>query len=550
MARVSLRVRAVLLLVCSLPPLFAQEAAKSDKPFNTPSGTLNVTTPSLPPNPAVTGVGTAGNIPMWDTASDIINSVMVQKTGFIGVGTTAPAALLDVNGKGDVRDTLTLFPKLTDNTLAVSGTAFKISSTGLVTFIAGQKFPGTGTITGITTAAGSGLAGGGTTGTLSLKIPALGVTNAMLANSKITLNANAAGGLTAPGVMTLGGTSTIGLKPCAASQVLQFSGTVWNCSNAGTGTITGITTAAGSGLAGGGTSGTLSLSIPAAGVTNAMLAHSSLTVTAGTGLSGGGAVALGGAVTLKNAGILGITAGSGITSTGGQTPTLAIDTTVVPTLAGVNFFSGFSDFDGNEPGWEVEVSNSGAGDAIIASNTSVDPNHPTLSLTNNDFTSPSDLALDVLGPSFGGECSIDVSGNLFCTGTLGAVVKAGTKRVGTYGVQSPESWMEDFGSGTLNTGVVTIHLEPRFAKTISAKADYKVFLTPAGECEGLYVTNRTATSFEVRELRQGTSNVQFDYRIVAHRQGLESVRMPELKLGTPKPAPAQQAGNRQVAASN
>src|SRR5215831_15021088 len=105
MARVSLRVGAALLLVCSYPPLFAQEA-KSDKAFNTPDGTLNVTTTPLPPNPAVTGVGTAGNIPMWDTASDIINSVMVQKTGFIGIGTTTPAALLDVNGKGDVRDTL------------------------------------------------------------------------------------------------------------------------------------------------------------------------------------------------------------------------------------------------------------------------------------------------------------------------------------------------------------------------------------------------------------------------------------------------------------
>jgi hypothetical protein len=487
---------------------------------------------------------------MWDTTSDIINSVMVQKSSLIGIATAAPAATLDVNGKSDVRDTLTLFPKSTDNTLAVSGTAFKVSSTGLVTFISGQKFPGTGTITGITTAAGSGLAGGGTSGTLSLKVAAAGVTNAMLQHPSITLNANAAGGITAPGLMTLGGTSTIGLKACAAKQILQFSGTVWNCSSAGTGTITGITTASGSGLTGGGTSGTLNMAIATGGVTNAMLQHSSLTVTAGSGLSGGGTVALGSTVTLKNAGVLSIGAGSGITSTGGQSPTLAVDTSVIPTLAGVNEFTGFSDFDGTEPEWEVEVSNAGAGDAIIASNTSSDPDHPTLSLTNNDFTSASDLALDVLGPSFGGECSIDVSGNLFCTGTLGAAVKAGAKqRYGTYSVQSPENWMEDFGSSALNVGVVTVNLEPRFAKTISGKVDYKVFLTPSGECEGLYVANRTATSFEVRELHQGTSNVQFDYRIVAHRKGLESTRMPELNLGTAKPRPTRQ-GDRQLAGSN
>lgn len=503
-----------------------------------------------PANPNVTGKGVVDFIPMWDTTSDIVDSIIFQKSSAIGINTTAPAATLDVNGKSDVRDTLTLFPKSTDSTLAVSGTLFKVSNTGLVTFVSGQKFPGTGTITGITTAAGSGLAGGGTSGTLSLKVAAAGVTNAMLQHPSITLNANAAGGITAPGAMTLGGTSTIGLKACAAKQILQFSGTVWNCSSAGTGTITGINTPAGSGLTGGGNSGTLTLAIAAGGVTNTMLQHSSLTVTAGTGLSGGGAVALGSSVTLKNSGVLSVGVGSGITSTGGQSPTLAVDTSVIPTLAGVNEFTGFSNFDGNEPGWEVEVSNAGAGDAIIASNTSSDPDHPTLSLTNNDSTSASDLALDVVGPTFGGECSVDVSGNLFCTGTLGAAVKGSAKqRYGTYSVQSPENWIEDFGSSALNVGVVTVNLESRFAQTISSKADYKVFLTPAGECEGLYVANRTATSFEVRELHQGTSNVQFDYRIVAHRKGLESTRMPGLNLGTPKPQPTRQ-GVRQLPGSN
>jgi hypothetical protein len=135
---------------------------------------------TLPPaNPAVTGKGTVDFIPMWDTSSDIINSVIFQKSLAIGIGTTAPAATLDVNGKGDIRDTLTLFPKSTDSTLAVNGTAFKISNTGAVTFISGQTFPGAGTITGITTAPGSGLSGGGTTGTLTLKVPAAGITNAM-----------------------------------------------------------------------------------------------------------------------------------------------------------------------------------------------------------------------------------------------------------------------------------------------------------------------------------------------------------------------------------
>jgi hypothetical protein len=114
---------------------------------------------TAPVNPTVTGKGVTNFIPMWDSTSDIVDSIMFQGSSKIGLNTTAPAATLDVNGKGDVRDTLTLFPKSTDLTLAVSGTSFKIDSTGKVTFISGQTFPGAGTITGITTAAGSGLSG-------------------------------------------------------------------------------------------------------------------------------------------------------------------------------------------------------------------------------------------------------------------------------------------------------------------------------------------------------------------------------------------------------
>jgi hypothetical protein len=48
-------------------------------------------------------------------------------------------------------------------------------------------------------------------------------------------------------------------------------------------------------------------------------------VTAGTGLSGGGTS---GSLTLTNTGVLSITAGSGITSTGGQTPSVSLNTAV------------------------------------------------------------------------------------------------------------------------------------------------------------------------------------------------------------------------------
>jgi len=52
-----------------------------------------------------------------------------------------------------------------------------------------------------------------------------------------------------------------------------------------------------------------------------------------------------------------------------------------------------------------------------------------------------------------------------------------------------------------------------------------VFLTPSGDCKGLYVGQRSAGGFEVRELGGGTSSIEFDYRIVAERRGYENIRM-------------------------
>jgi trimeric autotransporter adhesin len=89
---------------------------------------------------------------------------------------------------------------------------------------------GSSGITGITTAAGSGLIGGGTSGTLNLSL-----TNA-----------------------------------CAAKQILQWTGSAWACASAGTGTITGVM--AGTDLTGGGTSGNVTLSLNTT-ATNALYAQ-------------------------------------------------------------------------------------------------------------------------------------------------------------------------------------------------------------------------------------------------------------------------------------
>lgn len=264
-----------------------------------PSSSSSSVSPDISSDVTTTG-GTASTIPMYSTATNIQNSILTQ-TGTAAVNvvgklnlpstaaatktagadsrilefvassfssTSSAAVNQNFQWRAEPAANDTASPSGTLNLLYGLGTAvptetgLMLSSKGIFTFAAGQTFPGAGagTLTGITTAAGSGLSGGGTTGTLSLKVPAAGITNAMLADSKITLNNNAAGGLTTPGAMTLGSTYTIGLKTCATSQILQYSGTTWNCvAPTGTGTITGVT--AGTDLTGGGTGGTVKLNL-------------------------------------------------------------------------------------------------------------------------------------------------------------------------------------------------------------------------------------------------------------------------------------------------
>jgi hypothetical protein len=97
-----------------------------------------------------------------------------------------------------------------------------------------------------------------------------------------------------------------------------------------------------------------------------------------------------------------------------------------------------------------------------------------------------------------------------------------------YSLQSPENWLEDFGSGELSAGRAEVALDPTFAGTVSGTEDYHIFLTPNGDCKGLYVEAKTAAGFVARELGGGSSNVTFDFRVVAKRRGYETVRLTDV----------------------
>ena len=147
----------------------------------------------------------------------------------------------------------------------------------------------------------------------------------------------------------------------------------------------------------------------------------------------------------------------------------------------------------------------------------------------------------------------DNAGNTTAKGTKSAAVplRDGTM-VKVFSMESPEVWFEDFGSGQLMGGLTAITLESSFTQTVNLKNGYHVFLTPKGDCKGLYVTNETPTGFEVREMGGGQSSVDFDYRIVAHRAQYEKVRLPAAtlpKVGQPKQRPAALIHHHAEAAS-
>ena len=85
--------------------------------------------------------------------------------------------------------------------------------------------------------------------------------------------------------------------------------------------------------------------------------------------------------------------------------------------------------------------------------------------------------------------------------------------------ESPEALFQDYGTGQLTNGYARIELDPILTKNIAVDATHsmKVFIQLEGDCKGVYVSNKSATSFEVHELERGTSNVSFSYQIVANR---------------------------------
>ena len=215
-------------------------------------------TPANTPIPTVTGIGATGQIPLWDSTSDLTSSILTQtgsgSTARVGINITSPSTTLDVKGTSNFRGSVTMpsaglatasagktsYPfvfatsaynsgakasvlenfrwqaePVHNNSSSASGTlnllfssgtntpsetGLSIASNGQITFAPGQTFPGgSGTITGVT--AGKGLTGGGTSGTVTLNVDTTKVPQLASANT-FTGNQTVNGNITSTGVVT------------------------------------------------------------------------------------------------------------------------------------------------------------------------------------------------------------------------------------------------------------------------------------------------------------------------------------------------------------
>ncbi|MEZ4778906.1 MAG: hypothetical protein R2786_05925 [Flavobacteriaceae bacterium] len=106
-------------------------------------------------------------------------------------------------------------------------------------------------------------------------------------------------------------------------------------------------------------------------------------------------------------------------------------------------------------------------------------------------------------------------------GNVSTIVEGadGNKKI-MFAPEAPEVLFEDYGIGTLIQGSALIKIDPNFSNNIivDEKHPLKVFIQLEGDCNGVYVTQKTSEGFLVKELQNGNSNVSFSWHIVANRK--------------------------------
>src|SRR5580658_4604040 len=265
-----------------LPPsaflLAAPTGVSVAKPQAIPGASPDTTCAAI----ASDGTATANEVAKFTAACAIEPSAIFESGGKVGIGTTAPTAVLDVIGNVAVTgsisstaaatlagvsmpavETATASAGSNSNSLQMIASAYNSTTSAAI----GERFTWQAEPVGNDT--------GSPTGSLNLlfntdKKTPVETGLSLGSNGQITFAGGQAfpgtgtiTGVTAGAGLTGGGTTgsvTVGLtNTCASGQVLEWNGSAWACTGVGTGTITEVT--AGTDLTGGGASGSVTLNL-------------------------------------------------------------------------------------------------------------------------------------------------------------------------------------------------------------------------------------------------------------------------------------------------
>jgi hypothetical protein len=118
----------------------------------------------------------------------------------------------------------------------------------------------------------------------------------------------------------------------------------------------------------------------------------------------------------------------------------------------------------------------------------------------------------------------------FCSTGCARQPGAPGRRVVSYASTDAQPTLQDVGEAQLISGRAYVHFEAQYASVVDRSSRYFVFITPEGDCNQLYVTDKTSSGFSVREAHGGLSTVPFQYRIVARPYGDKSTRLPSIEM--------------------
>jgi hypothetical protein len=120
-----------------------------------------------------------------------------------------------------------------------------------------------------------------------------------------------------------------------------------------------------------------------------------------------------------------------------------------------------------------------------------------------------------VGFNFGG-----IDYKIIGAGTVSTLVQDETGKNRTlFCPEATEILFQDYGEGKLINGVAYIIMDPVVTKNIHVdkKSPLRVFIQLEGDCNGVFVSDKTKNGFRVKELKNGQSNTAFSWQIVATR---------------------------------